>query len=70
LAGDLNLVAMIQQDDQEIEEHIRTLLSEAARGGGFIITDSHGEIPWQISDKVLKSITSNINKWGTYPLKG
>lgn len=37
-------------------------------GGGFILSDNHGEIPWQVPDEVLMAISEAVHKWGRYPL--
>lgn len=70
LAGNLNLISMLNSSDKEIEKNIRDLIQIAASDGGFIITDAHGEIPWQVPERVLLEISENIKKWGSYPIKG
>ena len=38
------------------------------QGGGFILADNHGEIPWQVPDGVLTAIAQAVARWGRYPL--
>jgi uroporphyrinogen decarboxylase len=35
----------------------------------FIISDTHGEIPWYVPDNVLMSLSEAVKKWVTYPLE-
>lgn len=66
--GALNGVEMrrwtLEQADAEVRRHIQAL----APGGGFILSDNHGEIPWQVSDEVLEAVAEAVRRWGTYPL--
>ncbi len=39
-----------------------------AWGGGFILADNHGEIPWQVPDEMLLAIGDAVERWGRYPL--
>jgi uroporphyrinogen decarboxylase len=48
---------------------VKELIATLAPGGGFILSDQHGEIPWQVSDEVLLAISDAIHTWGTYPLR-
>jgi len=41
---------------------------KAGKGGGLIISDNHGEIPLQVKEDTLLTISEAINKWGKYPL--
>ncbi|QGG47615.1 uroporphyrinogen decarboxylase family protein [Heliorestis convoluta] len=66
--GNLNGLAMCNWTLQETEEAVRRALAQAAPGGGFILSDNHGEIPWYVSDDTLMTIMETVRKWGRYPI--
>lgn len=68
LLGNLNGVEMRRWTPQEVEDQVKTAIAKAARGGGFILSDNHGEIPWQVSEAVLLAIGDAVQRWGRYPL--
>ena len=53
---------------QQAEAEVKAAIAKAARGGGFILADNHGEIPWQVSEQVLLAIGDAVQRWGRYPL--
>ena len=67
--GNLNGIAMRRWDQVETEAAVRRAITEAGPGGGFILSDNHGEIPWQVSDDVLMTIAESVRRWGRYPLE-
>jgi len=67
--GNLNGIAMRRWDRVETEAAVRRAITEAGPGGGFILSDNHGDIPWQVSDEVLMTIAESSRRWGRYPLK-
>ena len=67
--GNLNAIEMRRWNPQTTESHIKQLIQKAGRGGGFILMDNHGELPWQISDETIFTIVSAVNKWGQYPIQ-
>jgi uroporphyrinogen decarboxylase len=69
LLGNLNALEMVRWTPQMVESKIRRLIAGAGMGGGLIISDNHGEIPWQLPDEVLLQIGESVRKWGEYPLK-
>lgn len=70
ILGNLNGIEMRHWTRAEAEEKVKTAILEAAGGGGFILSDNHGEIPWQVSDEVLQSISEAVFKYGYYPVGG
>jgi uroporphyrinogen decarboxylase len=68
LLGNLNGIDMINWDKEKTRKEVKELIQKAARGGGFILSDNHGEIPWQVSEDILLEITETIKKHGTYPI--
>jgi len=67
--GNLNGIEMRHWSVEKAEQKVREAISKAAAGGGFILSDNHGEIPWQVSDEVLLAISDATHKWGKYPIK-
>ncbi len=63
LLGNLNGVEMAGWSEETAGMKARELLAKAASGGGFILSDSHGEIPWQVPEKVLLSISRTVREW-------
>jgi uroporphyrinogen decarboxylase len=70
ILGNLNGVAMRNWTDVDAERIVREVIRTAGHGGGFILSDTHGEIPYQVPDRVLMAIRSAVKKYGTYPLDG
>lgn len=70
LLGNLNGLTMRKWTPEETVLQIREAIGKAASGGGFILSDSHGEIPWQTPPEVLLNIGKAVRKYGAYPLRG
>lgn len=65
--GNLNAIEMCRWTPAEAEASVREAIDKAAAGGGYILSDNHGEIPWQVPERVLMDIAKAVRKWGTYP---
>ena len=68
LLGNLNGITMRHWDEVECRRQVRQAINAAAPGGGFILSDSHGEIPWQVPEQVLEHISKAVHDLGRYPL--
>lgn len=68
LLGNLNGVAMRNWTVREAEDAVKDAIFKAGSGGGFILGDNHGEIPWQVSEDVLMAVSEAVRTWGRYPL--
>ena len=66
--GNLNGIEMRRWSPQEAETHVKTAIAQAGRGGGFILSDNHGEIPFHVPENILLSISEAVHTWGRYPL--
>ncbi|MBN2002706.1 MAG: uroporphyrinogen decarboxylase family protein [Anaerolineae bacterium] len=69
LLGNLNGIEMRRWTPQQAEQQVKDAIAKAGPGGGFILADHHGEIPWQVPDEVLFAIAEAVERWGHYPLK-
>jgi uroporphyrinogen decarboxylase len=69
LLGNLNGVEMRRWTPQQAEAAVKQTVARAGRGGGFILSDNHGEIPFQVPDQVLHAISDAVHRWGRYPLE-
>ncbi|WP_446008155.1 uroporphyrinogen decarboxylase family protein [Candidatus Electrothrix sp.] len=67
--GNLNGVEMRRWTPQQANDKVKEAISKAGAGGGFILADNHGEIPWQVDEEVLLAIAEAVHQWGIYPLK-
>ncbi len=66
--GNLNGVEMRRWTPAQAEYEVKRAIAKAGRGGGFVLADNHGEIPWQVPDTVLLAIADAVQRWGVYPL--
>ncbi|MBF0369063.1 MAG: uroporphyrinogen decarboxylase family protein [Magnetococcales bacterium] len=69
ILGNLNGVEMRRWRPEEAEARVKEVIRQAGAGGGFILSDNHGEIPYQISHEVLEAISQAVRRWGNYPLE-
>jgi uroporphyrinogen decarboxylase len=68
LLGNLNGIEMRRWTPAEAEAAVRAAIAAAGRGGGFLLADNHGEIPFQVPDETLMAVAEAARKWGRYPL--
>lgn len=66
--GNLNGIVMRRWTQKEAEDAVKEAIAKAGAGGGFILSDNHGEIPWQVTDEVLMAISEAAQRRGRYPL--
>jgi uroporphyrinogen decarboxylase len=68
ILGNLNGIEMRRWTSDQSASKVKDALAAAGPGGGFILGDNHGEIPWQVPEDVLLAISETVNEWGRYPL--
>jgi uroporphyrinogen decarboxylase len=68
LLGNLNGVEMRRWTPEQAEAQVKAAIAAAGHGGGFILSDNHGEIPYQVPEDTLLAISEAVHRWGTYPL--
>jgi uroporphyrinogen decarboxylase len=70
VVGNLNALEMRTWTPSRAEAEVKRAIAAAGRGGGFILSDNHGEIPWQVSDEILLAVSESVRRWGRYPIEG
>ncbi len=68
LIGNLNALDMVNWLPGQVEERVKSLIAGAGPGGGFILSEDSGEIPWSVSEDILMEISEAVQRWGNYPL--
>lgn len=68
LLGNLNGIEMRRWTPGQAESAVKDAIARAGPGGGFVLSDNHGEIPWQVPEEVLLAICDAVRQWGRYPL--
>jgi uroporphyrinogen decarboxylase len=66
--GNLNAIEMRRWTPAQVETAVKRAIAQAGPGGGFILSDNHGEIPLQVSSDTLLAISDAVYTWGRYPL--
>ncbi|MFW9994219.1 MAG: uroporphyrinogen decarboxylase family protein [Candidatus Odinarchaeota archaeon] len=66
LVGNLNNVAMVDWSPESAEEEIKKSIKSGSEGGGFIISDHHGDLPLQVTEEVIVAMMKARDKWGSY----
>ena len=69
VCGNLNAITMRNWDTATTEAEIRLAIQKGGPGGGFLLTDNHGEIPFQVPLTVLDTIAATVRREGGYPLQ-
>ena len=68
LLGNLNGLEMVHWSREEATAVVKNAIAQAAAGGGYILADNHGEIPYQVPDEVLLAISDAVRTFGNYPM--
>jgi len=66
--GNLNGVEMRRWSVKEAEDKVRECILQAGPGGGYVLSDNHGEIPWSVPEETLMAIGEAVRRFGSYPL--
>lgn len=70
IIGNLNGIEMRNWTPEIAEAKVKEAIGKAAVGGGYILSDNHGEIPYQVPDEILMAISKAVQKYGKYPIQG
>lgn len=68
LLGNLNAIEMRHWSAEQTKQHVKEAIQKAAKGGGFILAENHGEIPWQVEEETLLAIRDAVLEYGIYPI--
>lgn len=66
--GNLDGIKMCRWTEKETILEVKNIIDKAGKGGGFILSDNHGEIPYQVKEDTLIAISKAVEEFGTYPL--
>lgn len=67
--GNLNGIEMRRWTPDQAHRITRDTIRQGAPGGGFILSDTHGEIPIQVPEDVLLAISDAVAEYGHYPVQ-
>jgi uroporphyrinogen decarboxylase len=70
IVGNMNNVEMCSWSRGMSRRKVIEAIRGAAHGGGFILSDSIGDIPYQTPDEVLGWISETARSEGVYPIPG
>lgn len=68
LVGNLNGIEMPNWTNEGSTTNVRNAINKVGHGGGFILSDTHGEIPYQVSEGTLMAMSEAVKAYGRYPL--
>lgn len=68
ISGNINGLDMSNWNAEDVNINVKDTIRRAGKKPGFILSDSTGEIPWQINDDILYELVESARKWGKYPL--
>lgn len=69
IMGNLNSIRMRKWTPMQAREQVAAALAAAGPGGGFLLSDCHGEIPSQVPGEVLSEIVTAVAELGRYPIR-
>ncbi len=69
IISNLDGITMRRWTPEEAELRVKSAIATAAPGGGFILSDNHGEIPYQVEEGTLHAIADAVRKWGRFPIE-
>ena len=69
LLGNLNAIEMRTWSVEQTKQYVKEAIEKAAPGGGFILGENHGEIPYFIKEETLLAIKEAVEEYGQYPIK-
>jgi uroporphyrinogen decarboxylase len=67
--GNINGIRMVRWTPGEVQAAARACIAAAAAGSGFVLSDNHGEIPFQVPDENLHALMDAAREHGTYPIR-
>lgn len=68
--GNLDGLRMRRWTASDAERAVRDAVAAAGAGGGFVLSEHHGEVPLQVPLRVLDDVAAAVCRVGLYPLDG
>lgn len=68
--GGLPGLQMRRWQPADVEREVRAAIEAAGPGGGFLLSEHHGEVPLQVPLEVLEAVGGAVRRLGRYPLGG
>jgi len=68
LLGGLDSLSIHAGSAEAAARAVRAAIAAAAPGGGFVLTEHHGEIPWQVPLETLLALSEAARRFGRLPL--
>lgn len=68
VVGNLNALEMRHWNAETVESEVKKAIALAGPGGGFVLSDNHGEIPFLVDEEILLAVAEAVRQWGRYPL--
>lgn len=66
LLGNMDNIQMTHWSEKDAENEVKRCIEEGSDGGGFILTEHHGEIPIQVEEKIIQKLVDSRDRWGRY----
>ncbi len=66
--GNLDGISMRRWSKDDAEGEVKRAIGAAASGGGFVLSDNHGEIHYSVDESTLDHIADAVRTWGGYPI--
>ncbi|MBI5186520.1 MAG: hypothetical protein HZA01_12460, partial [Nitrospinae bacterium] len=66
IMGNLNNISMINWSYDDAKKEAAKCIKTAKEGGGYILSDQHGEISWAVPEDALRGIADAVKEFGTY----
>ncbi len=66
LVGNLNGIEMCRWSEKELEQKVKQVLEAGQSGGGFIFSESTGDLPYQVGDDLIFALMNAVDQWGRF----
>jgi uroporphyrinogen decarboxylase len=66
LLGGLDSLSLASEGPEAAKGAVRAALRAAGPGGGFLLSEHHGEVPWATPDETLLAAAQAARAWGNY----